>query len=90
MEEIHNIEITYKNKLLPLFHMNACSLNKNFDDLQHLLSYTKFSKSLNNCQFLIHVTDDHCQFLIHGSAFPHISTTMKPQVLQKVTSQNFL
>ena len=26
---------------LSLFHKNACSLNKNFDNLQHLLSYTK-------------------------------------------------
>ena len=30
-----------KNKSLSLFHINACSLNKNFDDLQHLLSYTR-------------------------------------------------
>ena len=38
---MHNIEICHKNKLLSLFHINACSLNKNFDDLQHLLSCTK-------------------------------------------------
>ena len=38
---MHNIEISYKNKSLSLFHINACSLNKNFDDLQHLLSCTK-------------------------------------------------
>ena len=30
-----------KNKLLSLFHINVCSFNKNFDDLQHLLSCTK-------------------------------------------------
>ena len=30
-----------KNKSLSLFHINACSLNKNFDDLHHLLSCTK-------------------------------------------------
>ena len=30
-----------KNESLPLFHTNACSLNKTFDDLQHLLSCTK-------------------------------------------------
>ena len=36
-----NIEISNKNKSLSLFHINACSLNKNFDDLQHLLSRTK-------------------------------------------------
>ena len=38
---MHNIEIPHKNKPLFLFHMNACSLNKSFDDLQHLLSCTK-------------------------------------------------
>ena len=36
-----NIEITHKNKLLSLFDINACSLKKKFDDLQHLLSCTK-------------------------------------------------
>ena len=41
IEEMHNIEIPHKNKSLSLFHINACSLNKNFDDLQHLLSCTK-------------------------------------------------
>ena len=38
---MHNIEIPHKNKLLSLFHINACSLNKKFDGLQHLLSCTK-------------------------------------------------
>ena len=33
IEEMHNIEIPHKNKLLSLFHINACSLNKNFDEL---------------------------------------------------------
>ena len=41
IEEMGNIEIPHKNKSLSLFHINACSLNKNFDDLQHLLSCTK-------------------------------------------------
>ena len=41
IEGMGNIEIPHKNKSLSLFHINACSLNKNFDDLQHLLSYTK-------------------------------------------------
>ena len=36
-----NIEISHKNESLSLFHINACSLNKNFDELQHLLSCTK-------------------------------------------------
>ena len=38
---MHNIEIAHNNKSLSLFHINACSLNKKFDDLQHLLSCTK-------------------------------------------------
>ena len=36
-----DIEIPHKNKSLSLFHINACSLNKDFDDFQHLLSCTK-------------------------------------------------
>ena len=41
---MHNIEIPHKNKLLFLFHINACSLNKSFYDLQHLLScFKKYS-----------------------------------------------
>ena len=38
---MYNIEIPHKNESLSLFHINACSLNKSFDDLQHLLSRTK-------------------------------------------------
>ena len=38
---MHNIEIPHKNKSLSLFHINACSLTKNFDDFQHLLNCTK-------------------------------------------------
>ena len=40
-DEMHNINIPHKNKSLSLFHINACSLNENFDDLQHLLSCTQ-------------------------------------------------
>ena len=40
-EEMHSIAIPHKNKLVSLFHINTCSLNKNFDDFQHLLSLTK-------------------------------------------------
>ena len=32
------MKIPNKDKSLALFRINACSLNKNFDDLQHLLS----------------------------------------------------
>ena len=38
---MHNIEIPHNNKLLSLFHINACALNKNFDDLHYVLSCTK-------------------------------------------------
>ena len=41
IEKISNIEIPHKNKLLSLFHINACFLDKNFRDLQHLLNCTK-------------------------------------------------
>ena len=41
IEEMRNIEISHKNKSLSLFHINACPLNKNFDDLQHLLTCTE-------------------------------------------------
>ena len=41
IDEMHNLEVTRKNKLFSSFHLNACSLSKNFDDLQHLLSCTK-------------------------------------------------
>ena len=40
---MHNIQIPHKNKSLSLFHINACSLNTNSDDLQHLLNCTKKS-----------------------------------------------
>ena len=38
---MHNIKIPHKNKLISLLHINACSLDKNFDELQHLLSCIK-------------------------------------------------
>ena len=41
VEEMHNIEIPHNNKSLSLFHKNPSSLNKNFDDLRHLLSCVK-------------------------------------------------
>ena len=38
---MHNIEIPQSNKSLSVFHINACSVNKTFDVLQHLLGCTK-------------------------------------------------
>ena len=36
IEELQNLKITNKSKSISLFHINACSLSKNFDVLQHL------------------------------------------------------
>ena len=41
IEEMYNIKIPHKSKSLFLFHINACSVNTNFDDLQHLVNITK-------------------------------------------------
>ena len=38
---MRNIEVPHKSKRLSLLDINACSLNKSFDDLQYLLSCTK-------------------------------------------------
>ena len=38
---MHNVGIPNKNKFLSLFYINACSVHKNLDDLQCLLSCTK-------------------------------------------------
>ena len=40
IDELLTMKIPNIDKLLALFHKNACSLNKNFDDLEHLLSCT--------------------------------------------------
>ena len=37
IDEIHNIKIPRKNKSLFLFHISACLVNKNFDELQNFL-----------------------------------------------------
>ena len=41
VDGMHNVEVPNKNKSLSLFDINACSLNKSFDHLQHLVSCTK-------------------------------------------------
>ena len=38
INEMHNMKIPHKNKSLSLFNINACSLNENFDGVQHVLS----------------------------------------------------
>ena len=39
-DELQNLKITNKSNSLSLFHIDASSLSKNFDDLQNLLSCT--------------------------------------------------
>ena len=40
IEELQSMKIANEDKSLALFHINACSLSKTFDDLEHLLSCT--------------------------------------------------
>ena len=40
IDELQNLKITNSSNSLSLFHINACTLSNNFDDLQHLLSCT--------------------------------------------------
>ena len=51
IEEMGDIEISHKNKSLSLFHINACSLTKNFDGLQLLVSCTKTKFESNQVNF---------------------------------------
>ena len=39
-DELQTIKIPNEDKSLVLFHINTCSLSKNFNDLDHFLSYT--------------------------------------------------
>ena len=40
IDELQYLKITNNSNSLCSFHINACSLSMNFDDLQHLLSCT--------------------------------------------------
>ena len=40
IDQIQSLELCQKEKSLSLFHINACSLNKNFDELVYLLKCT--------------------------------------------------
>ena len=42
--EVQSMKIPDKNSCLSLFHINTCSLNKNFEDLEYLIksTYTNF------------------------------------------------
>ena len=43
IEEIQTLKIPNKSKSLSAFHIDACSLSKNFDDLEHLLKTTNMN-----------------------------------------------
>ena len=43
IEEIQTLNIPNKNKSLSMFHINTCSLSKNFDDLEYLLKTTNMN-----------------------------------------------
>ena len=40
IDQFQTLKFHEKNKSLSLLHINACSLSKNFDDLEHLLKCT--------------------------------------------------
>ena len=39
INEIQSLKIANKSKSLSMFHINACSLNKNFGYLKHLIKF---------------------------------------------------
>ena len=43
IDEIQALKLHDKKNSLSFFHINACSLNKNFDDLEYLLKCTNKS-----------------------------------------------
>ena len=43
IDEIQTLDIPNKSKSLSMFHINTCSLSKNFDDLEYLLKTTNMN-----------------------------------------------
>ena len=43
IEKIQTLKIPNKSKSLSMFHINTCSLSKNFDDLEYLLKTTNLN-----------------------------------------------
>ena len=62
IDELKNVKITNKDKSLPLFNINVCSLNKKFDNLQHLLSST--NKNFDNLQHLLSSTNKNFDVIV--------------------------
>ena len=49
IDESKQLKISNKEKSLPSFHINSCSLNKNFEELQNLLQSTILSFNVTEC-----------------------------------------
>ena len=47
IDQIQTIQFPDKHKSLVLFHINACTLNKTFDDLDHLLKSKNKAPDIN-------------------------------------------
>ena len=43
LQEIQSMKIPYKNSCLSLFHINTCSLNKAFEDLEYFIKSTNIN-----------------------------------------------
>ena len=43
LEEVQSMKIPNKNSCLSLFHINTCSLTKNFEDMEYLIKSTNIN-----------------------------------------------
>ena len=63
IDELQQLKIPNKEKSLSLFHINSCSLNKNFEELQNLLQST-------NTQFdVIAITETRIKKYLYNSKY---------------------
>ena len=63
IDELQQLKIPNKEKSLSLFHINSCSLNKNFEELQNLLQST-------NTQFdVIAITETQIKKYLYNSKY---------------------
>ena len=71
IDELQNLKINNSNSL-SLFHINACSLSRNFDDLQHLLSCT------NKIFDIITITETRNVSITYNLSIKNYSTEFTP------------
>ena len=64
IDEIQKLKIMNKGKCLSLFHVNACSFSKYFDELQHLLKIT--NKNFDVIAIIPHEKMNRCLINING------------------------